>query len=328
MSEEKQNLEIIVSKCKEQINKFPAIVEYLHNRKITDEIIKDFEIGYGELYGDRWVIIPIRGVEGDVLFLKLRKDPNSQKESQPKFRFYPQGSQANIYGYDVLTEENESIVIVEGEMDRMLLMSKGVPTITSTSGAATFKEEWIKAFYGVKEIILLFDRDEAGSNGRDKLAQKIYDEFIAIKVYKLTLPEEVGHHGDVTDFFVKTDGDIDKLFATKELIERKEIPTEDELNSNINYEYDGKQISQADIDRASKSDCSKFLKNTKRGSNNTQWAICPFHNETHASFCCHDGGGGYYCYGACGDGGDAIKMVQKLHGLDFIGSVKFILSNS
>lgn len=324
---DKEKLNRISLKCSEQLNNpiFKKWKGYLHERKITDEIIKDFDIGLGSFYGDLWITIPVKGVEGDVLFLKLRKDPFSKKESQPKFRFYPQGSSANIYGYDVLMEENETLWIAEGEFDRMLLMARGIPAITSTSGAGTFKEAWIKAFYGAKEIFLLFDRDEAGAKGRDKLAQKIYNEFIAIKVYKITLPEEVGHHGDVTDFFVKTDGNIDKLFAEKELIERVEVPDKEELQSNVNYEFDGKQITEKDIEMARNADCSKFIENTKRGSNNTQWACCPFHKENTPSFCCHDGGGGYYCYG-CSDGGDAIKLVEKLHKLDFIGSVKFILN--
>jgi hypothetical protein len=323
---EENKLEKTVEKCKKQLRYFPDVVEYLHNRKITDEIIDSFDIGFGQLYGALWIIIPIRGVEGNVLFLKLRRDPRSNNDKQPKFRFYPQGSQANIYGYDTLLEENETLYVSEGEFDRMLLISNGLPAITSTAGAGTFKEEWLKAFNGVKEVILVFDRDEAGANGRDKLAQKIYDEFIAIKVYKLTLPEEVGEHGDVTDFFVKTDGNIDKLLATKELIERREIPTDEELQTNINYEFDGKQITDKDIEIASKADCSKFVKIVKNDSNNRKWALCPFHNEKTPSFCCHDGGNGYYCYG-CNCGGDAIDLVQKLHGLDFMGAVLFILQN-
>ena len=320
------NLEKIVEKGKKQIKSFPHIIEYLHNRKITDEIIEYFDIGYSQLYGALWIVIPIRGVEGNVMFLKLRKDPFSKDEKQPKFRFYPQGSEANIYGYDTLIEENESLCICEGELDRMLLIFRGIPTITSTSGAGTFKDEWIKAFYGVKEITLIFDRDEAGARGRDKLAQKIYDEFISIKVYKVTLPEIVGDHGDITDFFIKTDGDLDKLFSTKELIERREVPTKEELETNVNYEFDGKQITDKDIEIASKADCSKFVKVIKSDSNNRKWALCPFHKEKTPSFCCHDGGAGYYCYG-CSCGGDAIDLVEKIHGLDFISAVKYILNN-
>jgi DNA primase len=46
------------------------------------------------------------------------------------------------------------------------------------------------------------------------------------------------------------------------------------------------------------------------------WACCPFHMEKSPSFKISEEKQLWYCFG-CGEGGDVITFVQKLHGLSF-----------
>ena len=68
------NADKIAKKCHKQL---PLnIRDWLKNeRLLLDEDIDDYELGYGEFYGKNWVTIPVRDQSGNVLFMKLRKDP-------------------------------------------------------------------------------------------------------------------------------------------------------------------------------------------------------------------------------------------------------------
>lgn len=56
-----------------------------------------------------------------------------------------------------------------------------------------------------------------------------------------------------------------------------------------------------------------------------EWVCCcPFHDEKTPSFHVNERKNTYYCHGSCHEGGDAVKFIMKLEGLDFIGAVKFL----
>ena len=54
------------------------IREYLNNRGITDELVSDFKLGWGEFYGKWWITIPISDKDGKYTFFKLRQDPEDE----------------------------------------------------------------------------------------------------------------------------------------------------------------------------------------------------------------------------------------------------------
>lgn len=185
----------------------PHIREYLHKRGLTDTIINEHKLGYGQFYRKPWITIPIKDVYGNYSFFKLRQDPvfGSDKIT------YPKGAEAQLYDWESLTKPNLSIVICEGELDRLLLLSKGVPAITSTHGAMTFKEEWIDKLKKDQKIYICFDNDEAGKKGSLRVAKML--ENSGHETYIITLPEEIGEAGDITDYFIKLEGSVDDLFG-------------------------------------------------------------------------------------------------------------------
>jgi DNA primase len=50
---------------------------------------------------------------------------------------------------------------------------------------------------------------------------------------------------------------------------------------------------------------------------------CPFHEERTASFSVNPGKGLFHCFG-CGKGGDMIRFVEEIQGLDFAGAVEWL----
>lgn len=185
----------------------PEIKEYLNHRGITDDAIHQYKLGYGEFYGSKWITIPIRDSSCNYAFFKLRQDPRLGNRKIT----WPEGAEAQIYDWTTLYLEDQRIVICEGELDRLLLLSKGIPAITSTHGAGTFKPEWIDKLQQIKNVYICFDNDEAGRNGAIRIAKELENRGKE-NVFIINLPEEVGPKGDITDYFIKLGGSADDLF--------------------------------------------------------------------------------------------------------------------
>ncbi len=185
----------------------PHIREYLHKRGLTDAVIDEYKLGYGQFYRKPWITIPIKDIYGNYSFFKLRQDPAFGDDKIT----YPKGAEAQLYDWENLTKPNLSLVICEGEMDRLLLLSKGVPAITSTHGAMTFKDEWGEKVGKDRKVYICYDKDEAGKKGSERVAKMM--ENGGCETYVITLPEEVGEHGDITDYFMKLGGSVDDLFG-------------------------------------------------------------------------------------------------------------------
>ena len=66
---------------------------------------------------------------------------------------------------------------------------------------------------------------------------------------------------------------------------------------------------------------SQYVEIKKSGSNYK--GLCPFHNEKGASFMVNQNLQIYKCFG-CGESGDVISFVQKIEGLDFKSTIKFL----
>ena len=187
------------------------IKEYLRTeRLITDEDIDNYQLGYMEQHGKKWITIPVTDRTGSVLFLKLRQDPFNPADGQPKYM--STGGEASVYNAQVLSNKPDAIVICEGELDCLVLRSLGIPAICSTAGAATFKDEWVAQLDFVRDFYVLMDNDEAGRAGAGSLIAKLSAAHPSSSVLHVTLPPEVGEHGDVTDFFKRGLGRPEDLF--------------------------------------------------------------------------------------------------------------------
>ncbi len=199
----------LVEKCHTAL---PAHVrDYLHKRGLTDAVIDTKKLGYGDFYGKKWVTIPIKNADGDFVFFKLRQNPAQGNEKMT----YPKSTklkpiEAQIYDWGIIKTDTR-LMLCEGEMDRLLLISKGISAITSTHGAGTFKEEWVQKIGGGKKIFICFDNDEAGRRGAERVAKMALEADI--ETHLITLPEDVGDKGDITEYFIKLDGKVEDLFG-------------------------------------------------------------------------------------------------------------------
>lgn len=187
------------------------IRQYLNARGITDAIINEYKFGWGKFYGKNWITIPIKNEVGNFSFLKLRKDPEDAANPD-KYKFYPTGSKATIFGWETLENNKDTLFICEGEFDRLVLLANGISAITSTAGAETFKQEWADKIIGkYRKIYICYDNDDAGRKGAERVARMV--EKGGNEIHIISLPEQVGEHGDITNYFVDLKGNPDDLFS-------------------------------------------------------------------------------------------------------------------
>lgn len=184
------------------------IIDYLHSRGITDEVISLHEIGYGTFYGKMWVTIPIKDINGNYSFFKLRQDPKQGNEKMT----WPNDIKAQIYDWNSLLLAENKLVIAEGEMDTLLLKSKDIPCVTNTHGAVTAKEEWGEYFKKEIEYYICYDNDEAGKKGALKMADLLLRHGCN-KIKIIDLPDVVGEKGDLGDYVVRLNLPIEDLFT-------------------------------------------------------------------------------------------------------------------
>lgn len=206
----KRNLRTLTPRMVEDShnNLTPEIIQYLNNRGITDDIIKENKIGYGNIYGKNWITIPIKDINGNYSFLKLRRNP---KEGNEKMT-WPNGIEAQIYSWEDLMFAQERLLICEGEMDALLMKSKGVPCITNTHGAGTVKQEWMNYFKPEIEYYICYDNDNTGKSGAKKMADALLKQGCN-KIKIVTLPEEIGEKGDLGDYVVRLNLAVEDLFT-------------------------------------------------------------------------------------------------------------------
>lgn len=183
---------------------------YLNQRGIPDDIINKHKIGWN----GSAIAIPIPNKIGEFIFFKYRKDPDDQSD-KAKY-WYDPGVSAELYGWENISEQ--AVVLCEGEFDRLVLESQGISAITSTGGAGTFKDEWIKELENIPNLSICYDCDDTGFDNAKKRLEKLPNaKFISLS----GLPNGLK---DITDFFVSgnTKEDFMKLI--------KRAKTLDELN--------------------------------------------------------------------------------------------------
>lgn len=195
---------------------------YLTKRNLSDDIIKEFGLGYAtdswdgliknfngkntklleeaglvlkrrdkEGYYDRFrnrLIFPIINVQGKVIGFGGRVLDNSL----PKYLNSPETSIFNksmtLYGLNIAKNHiqgNKQIIVVEGYMDVISLHMHGVRNVVATLGTALTKQHGNLLSRYADEIIICYDGDEAGQNAAFRSIEVLSDIKAKIKILTL-----------------------------------------------------------------------------------------------------------------------------------------------
>lgn len=176
-----------------------GLVNHLISKGYTTEQIKESGLAnhYGNDYFKDEIIFPYQQF-GRAIQIRGKKI-NGITRGLP-------GVQTMPYGLDSILGE-VTVVCTEGEIDCLTMQQLGYNAI-GLPGVHTFKDEWLEFLEDAKRIYIVFDADNAGKSGAEKLASKVGQRARIVELPKKGL--------DVNDWFVKygkQKEDFDYLFS-------------------------------------------------------------------------------------------------------------------
>lgn len=188
---------------------------YLHERGITVETATKYGLYDTKYRGDLWLSLPISTKSGEYSYEKIRKHPDSTNTNQQRWNAMSQtqkkGWEGTLYPWDMLRPEDSSpLIITEGELDALMLISQGYRAISNTTGAGTWQQNWSQEIPKVP-IIICYDNDEPGTTGSLKVAESLYKEGRRdIRIAKVPTVYNEKPVKDITEYFVAS-GNIQGL---------------------------------------------------------------------------------------------------------------------
>ncbi len=170
--------------------------DYLcRERLLSNKVIDHYRLGLAEKNRNRQITIPIFDDAGLVRDVRLWLRPELRNEGSSKITHWAKGYGApRLYPIDQLSHDD--LVVVEGELDALALISHGVPAITVTAGATTWPDDLSRHFEG-KNITISMDNDGAGCSGAEGRAESL--SKYAAKVCIASWPPDRPKGWDVTD---------------------------------------------------------------------------------------------------------------------------------
>ena len=156
---------------------------YWHSRGLADHTIDAFLLGWD---GRRYTIPHLYRYIPFGIKRRISDIDDGVREKYVSVT----GSRMGIFNGDALWEA-ESAVICEGEIDCMLLYQAGHHAVSTTAGANSWKPEWAKLFSHVRKLWIVYDNDEAGRKG----AQKVQATLRRARI--VTLPEGIKDVGEL-----------------------------------------------------------------------------------------------------------------------------------
>ena len=224
--------------------------EYLFNRGLNKNTIKDFQLGYvpwknnfyGELlkkyseeeinltglyykndksgkYTDRFnsrVIFPVNNITGETIAFGgriIREGKLAKYINSPETEFYKKGNM--IFNLDKAKDsrsETDEVLIVEGYMDVVSVYSSGIKNVIANSGTALTERQISLIWKFFSNPIICLDGDESGQKAALRIAEKLFPLINENnKIYFSVMPD-----GADPDDYIKQKGKDGLLTLLKE----------------------------------------------------------------------------------------------------------------
>lgn len=162
---------------------------YMYKRKLTDEIIDLFDIGYDK--NTECITFPNRDINGNCLFV-------ARRSVKTKFFNYPQDVEKPVYGlYEcnicAKTIKNwfpDEIIICESMIDALTCWVYGKYAVALNG---TGNENQFKTLRNMpnRKFILATDMDEAGLKARERIRQSLGNKLVTEYVWDINVAKDI-----------------------------------------------------------------------------------------------------------------------------------------
>jgi replicative DNA helicase/5S rRNA maturation endonuclease (ribonuclease M5) len=158
------------------------------------------------------------------VFVKYRNLTPGHTHDQ---RFRSSGGIENpLYNSNVIKNQMDSLLCVEGEADLLSLLSVGIENAVGVPGADFKKITWDKLLDRPRKLYLIYDNDVKGQEGAKKFAQRFgVDRFYNVVLPSLELAEPQGertHSKDINEWLM-AGGSVEELNRLLEEAQRFDV---------------------------------------------------------------------------------------------------------
>jgi len=191
-SKNKENLNEIFQKLKQNINKSPRAKAYLKERHLA---IENLEVGFNATaYKDlkNCIIFPLRNCHGQTVSFYGRSVLNSQSGSD---HYYTANRKGLYPKYP--TAKTKTLIITESIIDAATLLQNEeitnqyeVLALYGTNGLTAEHTEAVSQLKQLEEIILWFDGDHAGREANKKYSEQFKTQYPTLKITVVQTPEK------------------------------------------------------------------------------------------------------------------------------------------
>ena len=219
-ADDRELLAQVVGYYHETLKQSPEALKYLEGRGLqSSEMIDRFKLGFanrtlglrlpmkqwkagGEIRGrlqklgvlresghehmNGSVVIPIFDEEGNVVGMYGRKITANLPERVPLHMYLP-GPHRGIFNWEAL-RISKTIILCEALIDALTFWCNGFRNVTSVYGIESHITEHLATFkrYGTTQVLIAFDRDEAGDRGAEKVGEQLISA--GISCYRVQFP--------------------------------------------------------------------------------------------------------------------------------------------
>jgi DNA primase len=174
----------------EELESYRFYHDYMFKRKLTEEVIERFDIGYDDefILDNRkyeCLTFPVKDKTGNVLFI-------ARRSVKGKLFHYPKESEKPVYGLYDLAEDTNEVIVCEGAIDKLTCNVYGKESVALLGTGAEHQYKELKKS-NVRKFITAFDGDEAGVKATERFKK------------------EVGESKLVTSYLIPKDKDINDL---------------------------------------------------------------------------------------------------------------------
>lgn len=168
-----------------ELEKYRYYHPYMYKRKLTNEIIEKYDLGYDNNFNNlKCITFPIRDTSGNVLFI-ARRSINS------KIFNYPHGVEKPLYGLYELDKTSAEVIICEGLLDALTCNVYGKQALSMLGLGTRLQYEQLKKLK-CRKLIAAFDADEAGYKATGRLRK-------AMRGHKIVVTYNIPAGKDIND---------------------------------------------------------------------------------------------------------------------------------
>ena len=156
----------------EELDKYRFIHPYMYERKLTDELIEMFDVGYDKLHD--CITFPVRNLKGETVFFNrrsVRSKFHQYGEDDPKTDF--------LYGQYELTAFRDyfekpisQVFVTESVINCLTLWSMKIPAVALMGVGGGNQINLLKRL-PYRNIVLALDPDNAGQTAQEKLYRQL-----------------------------------------------------------------------------------------------------------------------------------------------------------